>query len=60
MRDVESEGAGYADVALRDAIEHGLVEGPRMKVATRGIAVIGQYQPLVSPLICLTSRTVRR
>src|SRR6185369_8619964 len=34
-----------ADVALRDAINHGLVEGPRMKVATRGIAVIGQYEP---------------
>jgi imidazolonepropionase-like amidohydrolase len=50
VRDVESEGAGYADVALRDAINRGLVEGPRMKVATRGIAVIGQYHPLdVSP-----------
>jgi imidazolonepropionase-like amidohydrolase len=50
VRDVESEGSGYADVALRDAIERGLVEGPRMKVATRGIAVIGQYQPFgVSP-----------
>lgn len=35
VRDVESEGSGYADVALRDAIERGLVEGPRMKVATR-------------------------
>ncbi|HYV12612.1 MAG TPA: amidohydrolase family protein [Pyrinomonadaceae bacterium] len=50
VRDVESEGAGYADVALRDAIDRGLVEGPRMKVATRAIAVIGQYQPFgVSP-----------
>ena len=50
VRDVESEGAGYADVALRDAINRGLVDGPRMKVATRGIAVIGQYLPLdVSP-----------
>src|SRR6185369_8510634 len=39
-----------ADVALRDAIDRGLVEGPRMKVATRGIAVIGQYHPFdVSP-----------
>ena len=45
VRDVENEGSGYADVALRDAIERGLVEGPRMKVATRGIAVIGQYVP---------------
>jgi hypothetical protein len=38
VRDVESEGSGYADVALRDAIREGLVEGPRMQVATRGIA----------------------
>jgi len=50
VRDVENEGAGYADVALRDAINRGLVEGPRMKVATRAIAVVGQYQPVgVSP-----------
>lgn len=34
VRDVENEGSGYADVALRDAINRGLVEGPRMKVAT--------------------------
>ncbi|MFY9743044.1 MAG: amidohydrolase family protein, partial [Candidatus Sulfotelmatobacter sp.] len=45
IRDVETEGAGYADVALRDSVEQGLVEGPRMKVATRGIAAVGQYEP---------------
>lgn len=50
VRDVENEGSGYADVALRDAIRRGLVEGPRMLVATRGIAAIGQYPPFgVSP-----------
>jgi imidazolonepropionase-like amidohydrolase len=50
VRDVENEGSGYADVALRDAIEAGLVEGPRMRVATRGIAAVGQYNPFgVSP-----------
>lgn len=50
VRDVESEGAGYADVALRDAIYDGLVEGPRMVVATRAIAAVGQYLPFaVSP-----------
>ena len=50
VRDVESEGSGYADVALRDAINQGLVEGPRMQVATRAIAAIGQYNPFgVSP-----------
>jgi imidazolonepropionase-like amidohydrolase len=50
VRDVESEGSGYADVALRDAINQGLVEGPRMQVATRGIAAIGRYYPFgISP-----------
>src|SRR6516225_4711024 len=45
IRDVESEGAGYADVALRDAIEQGVADGPRMEVSTRGIAAVGQYEP---------------
>jgi imidazolonepropionase-like amidohydrolase len=45
IRDVESEGAGCGDAALRDAVAQGLVEGPRMKVATRGIAQVGQYFP---------------
>jgi imidazolonepropionase-like amidohydrolase len=45
VRDVESEGSGFADVALRDAIKDGLVQGPRMQVATRGIAAVGQYYP---------------
>jgi imidazolonepropionase-like amidohydrolase len=50
IRDVESEGSGYADVALRDAINQGLAEGPRMLVATRAIAAVGQYNPFgVSP-----------
>jgi imidazolonepropionase-like amidohydrolase len=50
VRDVENEGSGYADVALRDAIKAGLVEGPRMQVATRAIAAVGQYNPFgVSP-----------
>ena len=45
VRDVESEGTGYADLDLRDAINTGLVEGPRMQGASRGIAMIGQYNP---------------
>jgi len=50
IRDVESEGSGYADVALRDAIKQGLALGPRMQVATRAIAAVGQYFPFgVSP-----------
>jgi imidazolonepropionase-like amidohydrolase len=50
VRDVENEGSGYADVALREAIEQGLADGPRMQVATRGIAALGQYNPFgISP-----------
>jgi imidazolonepropionase-like amidohydrolase len=50
VRDVESEGASYSDVALRTAIDRGLVEGPRMKVATRAIAATGAYMPTgISP-----------
>jgi imidazolonepropionase-like amidohydrolase len=50
VRDVESEGSGYADVALRDAVNNGLIAGPRMRVATRGIAAVGQYEPFgISP-----------
>jgi imidazolonepropionase-like amidohydrolase len=45
VRDVENEGSGYADVALRDAINQGLAVGPRMQVATRAIAAVGQYNP---------------
>jgi imidazolonepropionase-like amidohydrolase len=50
IRDVENEGSGYADVALRDAIAQELAEGPRMQAATRAIAAVGQYQPFgISP-----------
>lgn len=45
VRDVGNEGSNYADLALRDAIASGLVDGPRMRVATRAIAVVGQYLP---------------
>src|SRR4051812_13650493 len=46
IRDLETEGAMYADVAVRDAINKGIVPGPRMKVATRALDVTGAY-PLV-------------
>ena len=50
VRDCENEGAVYADVALRDAIERGIAVGPRMLVSTRAIASVGQYFPFgVSP-----------
>ncbi len=43
IRDLETEGAGYADVALRDAIARGVIPGPRMQVATRAMDVTGAY-----------------
>ena len=56
IRDVENEGSGYADVALRDAIEQGLAEGPRMQVATRAIAAsLSAYRP-ISPIFRLGRR----
>jgi imidazolonepropionase-like amidohydrolase len=36
-RDMSSHGNGYADVALRDGIAQGRIDGPRLQVATRGI-----------------------
>ena len=43
VRDVGNEGAGYADLALRDAINNGLVPGPRMFVANQPITPTGGY-----------------
>ncbi len=45
LRDLGTEGAGWADVALRDAIAHGVVPGPRLFVATRAIVATGCYGP---------------
>jgi imidazolonepropionase-like amidohydrolase len=45
VRDLGSEGAGYADVGLRDAIAQGIVPGPRMLVATRALVATGSYAP---------------
>ena len=43
MRDVESEGSMYSDVDVRNAINQGLIPGPRLKVSTRGISSTGGY-----------------
>jgi imidazolonepropionase-like amidohydrolase len=43
IRDLETEGAGYADVDLKKAINNGIIPGPRMKVATRAMDVTGAY-----------------
>ncbi|MCC6390498.1 MAG: amidohydrolase family protein [Bryobacterales bacterium] len=45
IRDLETEGAWYGDVALRDAIHDGLVIGPRMQCATRALSITGGYSP---------------
>ncbi len=43
IRDVETEGAGYADVGIKEAIEAGYIPGPRMFVSTRAISTTGGY-----------------
>jgi len=43
LRDLETEGAMYADVDLRTAIDRGVVPGPRLQVATRALAPTGMY-----------------
>jgi len=45
VRDLGTEGAGYADVGLKQAIEQGIVEGPRMQIATRALVATGSYGP---------------
>jgi imidazolonepropionase-like amidohydrolase len=45
LRDLGTEGAGYADVALKRAIEERLTEGPRLVVATRAVVATGSYGP---------------
>ena len=42
VRDLGTEGAGYADVGLRQAVAEGIVPGPRMLVATRAIVATGR------------------
>ncbi|MFY9911162.1 MAG: amidohydrolase family protein [Candidatus Sulfotelmatobacter sp.] len=43
LRDVETEGAGYGDVGIKQAIEQGYIPGPRLFVATRAISTTGGY-----------------
>jgi imidazolonepropionase-like amidohydrolase len=43
IRDLETEGALYADVDIKHLIEQGVVPGPRMQVATRALDVTGSY-----------------
>jgi imidazolonepropionase-like amidohydrolase len=43
LRDLDSEGAGFADVAIRDAINKGIVPGPRLFVSTLAITITGGH-----------------
>jgi len=45
MRDVESEGTMYADADVRNAINQGIIPGPRLWVCTRGLSSTGRYMP---------------
>jgi len=43
LRDLETEGAGYGDVGIKEAIEGGYIPGPRLLVVTRAISTTGGY-----------------
>jgi imidazolonepropionase-like amidohydrolase len=45
VRDLGTEGAGYADVGLKQAVNQGIIPGPRMFVSTRAIVARGAYGP---------------
>jgi imidazolonepropionase-like amidohydrolase len=45
VRDLGTEGAGYADVGLKQAINQNIIPGPRMVVTTRAIVATGSYGP---------------
>jgi len=40
-----TEGAGYADVGLKQSVQLGIIPGPRMVVVTRAIVATGSYGP---------------
>jgi imidazolonepropionase-like amidohydrolase len=45
IRDLGTEGAQYADVELKQAVNQGIIPGPRMLVTTRAIVATGSYAP---------------
>lgn len=45
IRDLGTEGAGYADAELKEAVNEGIIPGPRMLVSTRAIVATGSYAP---------------
>jgi len=49
VRDLGTEGAGYADVELKQAVDQGIIPGPRILASTRAIVASGSYQPKFVP-----------
>lgn len=49
MRDLGAEGAGFADVGIKQAIDRGVIPGPRLLVATKAIVATGSYNPKGAP-----------
>ncbi len=49
MRDLGTEGAGYADAGIKAAIEKGVIPGPRMIITSRAIVATGTYNPTGAP-----------
>lgn len=45
IRDLGTEGAAYADAELKEAVEDGIIPGPRMLVSTKAIVATGSYAP---------------
>jgi imidazolonepropionase-like amidohydrolase len=49
VRDLGTEGAGYADVGIKQAIDQGIIPGPRLLVSGRAIVSTGSYGPKGAP-----------
>jgi imidazolonepropionase-like amidohydrolase len=49
IRDLGTEGAGYADVGLKQAVDEGIIPGPRVLASTRAIVATGSYAPKFAP-----------
>jgi len=49
LRDLGTEGAGYADIGLKAAIEKGVIPGPRLIVTGRAMVATGSYNPKGAP-----------
>ncbi len=48
LRDLGTEGAGYADAGLKRAIDEGVTKGPRLLIASKAIVATGGYAPMRS------------